>query len=246
QMASAHDNYDGFKTPVYLLSYDNGHTWSEPREVDEIASATQLSLTNDDGASFVHEGVIYTVFIGGGGTGAYSFYASEDNGETFHKVSEGLFRNRHYKQNYYYMTARVLDDGSFIVYSYNIEDEHNLPYVISKDKGKTWSEVRTTYMAKRIRDAQISDKVGSYYFMVGRSGIGGNDPMNLVLYASKNGIDWDAGRYLKKVQKTLDSYSAIEVVRRKNEPAKVLIQGTVGYGLRANVNVKHWWIEDIK
>src|SRR5690606_30512229 len=169
-----------------------------------------------------------------------------DNGETFQIQSQGLFQKRHYKNNYYYMTARALDDGSFVVYSYDMDNEHQLPYVISKDKGKTWSEVKTTYMAKRVRDAQISDKVGGYYFMVGRSGSFGNDPMNLVLYASKNGIDWDAGRYLKKVQKTLDSYSAIEVVKRNGQKPKVLIQGSVGYGIGANVNVKHWWIEDIE
>jgi uncharacterized protein (TIGR02145 family) len=248
QIASDRDNYHGFKTPVYILSYDNGHTWTEPREVDETTSSKHLSLTNDDGASFVHDGVVYTVFISDYGTGEYSFYASEDNGETFNKVSEGLFKNRKYKNNYFYMTAKSLGDGSFIVYSYDLDDEHNIPYVISKDKGKTWSEVRTTYMAKRVRDAQMSEKVGSYYFMVGRSGSFGNDPMNVVLYASKNGIDWDSGRYLKKSQKTLDCYSAIEVVRGdgKSRPPQVLIQSSVGYGVGANVNVKHWWVENIK
>lgn len=244
QIGSAWNNYDGFNPPVYILSYDNGYTWTDPREIDPLASPTQLSLINDDGASFVHDGGIYGVFIGGGGTGEYSFYASYDNGETFQKQSQGLFRNRHYKNNYYYMTARALDDGSFIVYSYDMDNEHQLPYVISRDKGKTWSEVRTTYFAKRVRDAQISDKVGDYYFMVGRSGSFGKDPVNLVLYASKNGIDWDAGRYLKKVQKTLDSYSAIEVIKRDGQKPKVLIQGSVGYGIGASVNLKHWWIED--
>ncbi len=248
QLASNRDNYLGFKTPVYILSHDNGHTWTEPKEVDEIATSKEISLTNDDGASFVHNGVIYTVFIGGYGTGEYSFYASYDNGETFTKLSEGLFRNRKYKSNYYYMTAKALDDGRFIVYSYDLNDEHYFPYVISSDKGRTWSEVKTTYMAKRVRDAQMSEKIGSYYFMVGRSGSFGNDPMNLVLYASKNGIDWDSGQYLKKVQKTLDSYSAIEVVGKydRKQAKKVLIQGSVGYGVGACVNVKHWWIEDVK
>ncbi len=248
QTASSRDNYNGFRTPVYILSRDNGHTWTEPREVDPTASSAQLSLINEDGASFVHDGVIYSVFIGGYGTGEYSFYASSDNGETFNKVAEGLFRDRKYKKNYYYMTAKALDDGRLIVYSYDMDDEHHLPYVTSSDRGKTWSEVKTTYMAKRVRAAQMSEKAGAYYFMVGRSGSFGNDPMNLVLYASKNGIDWDCGRYLKKVQNTLDSYSAIEVIRGKdrNSAPRVLIQGSVGYGIGACVNVKHWWIEDVK
>ncbi|WP_341228409.1 FISUMP domain-containing protein [uncultured Arcticibacterium sp.] len=248
QMGSARDNYDGFKTPVYILSYDNGKTWTEPREVDEIASPKQLSLTNDDGASFVYDGVIYTVFIGEYGTGEYCLYASKDNGESFSKISQGLFKHRKHKSNYYYMTAQALDDGRIVVYSYNMDDEHHFPYVVSSDEGRTWSDVRTTYMAKRVRDAQMSEKVGDYYFMVGRSGSFGNDPMNLVLYASTNGIEWDNGKYLKKIQKTLDSYSAIEVVRGngKTRSSKVLIQASVGYGVGSNVNVKHWWVENIK
>lgn len=248
QLANNRNNYVGFKTPVYCLSHDNGQTWTEPKEVDEIATANEISLTNDDGASFVHDGVIYTVFIGGYGTGEYSFYASADNGQTFTKISEGLFKNRKYRSNYYYMTAKVLDDGRFIVYSYDLNDEYHLPYIISSDKGQTWSEVKTTYMAKRVRDAQMSEKIGNCYFMVGRSGSLGNDPMNLVLYASKNGIDWDTGQYLKKAQKTLDSYSAIEVIGKydKKRLGKVLIQGSVGYGVGASVNLKHWWIEDVQ
>jgi uncharacterized protein (TIGR02145 family) len=247
QLASYRDNYHDFKTPQYLLSYDNGSTWTDPREVDELATSKQISLVNQDGAAFVHQGMIYAVFIGGHGTGEYTMYGSKDNGETFEKLSENLFKGKQYKSNYYYTSARALDDGRLIVYSYNMEDENNWPYVISNDQGKTWSDVKTTYMAKRIRGGEITGKIGGYYFLVGRSGSFGNDPLNLVLYASKNGIDWDRGRYIKRVQKTLDAYSAIEMVRTPGEsqPSKVLIQSTVGYGVGANVNLKHWWIEGI-
>jgi uncharacterized protein (TIGR02145 family) len=248
QLANNRDNYLDFKTPMYLLSYDNGNTWTEPKEVDELATSKQISLTNQDGASFVHQGVIYTVFIGGYGTGEYTMYASSDNGETFTKLSDGLFKGKKYRTNYYYTSARALNDGRLIVYSYNMDDEHNWPYITSSDNGRTWSEVKTTYMAKRVRGAEITGKIGGYYFLVGRSGSFGNDPLNLVLYASKNGVDWDSGRYLKRVQKTLDAYSAIEMVSEpgSTKPSKILIQSTVGYGLGANVNIKHWWIEGFK
>lgn len=245
QLANNRDNYLGFKTPIYMLSYDDGISWTEPREVDETVTSNIISLTNQDGATFVYDGVVYAAFIGGYGTGKYSFYASTDNGETFNKVSDGLFKNRTHKTNYFYTAAKALDDGRFIVYGYNMDDEFNLPYVISEDQGRTWSEVKTTYMQKRVRALEISDKVGGYYFMVGRSGSFGVDPLNLVLYVSKNGIDWDSGRYLNKVQLTLDAYSAIEAIKtpHADNTFKVLVQSTLGYGVAANVNIKHWWIE---
>lgn len=247
QWANNQNNYIGFKPPVYLLSYDNGRTWTEPRAVDPIATTRDISLTNEDGASFVYDGVIYTVFIGGHGGGEYSLYASHDNGESFTKVSGGLFKNKPYKKSFFYMSAKALDDGRFVVYAYNIDDELNLPYVISDDRGKTWSDVKTTYMSKRIRGAQLSEKIGDYYFMVGRSGSYGDDPLNLVLYASKNGIDWDDGRYLNKVQKGLDSYSAIEVFAGEGgDSPSALIQATIAYGVGASVNIKHWWIKNIE
>ena len=106
--------------PVYIISEDNGFSWSEPKRVDVDATVNELSMTHGDGASFVHDGVIYIVFIGGNkGDGKYSFYASEDNGVTFERRSAGLFESRPYKRNYYYMTAKSLEDGRFIVYSYN-------------------------------------------------------------------------------------------------------------------------------
>jgi len=238
----------GQLTPVYIISKDNGYSWSEPKEVDPTATVNELALTHGDGASFIYDGVIYVGFIGGElGNGKYSLYASEDNGETFKKRSEGLFERKPYARNFYYMTAKALDDGSFIFYSYDIDDEHNLPYVISKDKGYTWSEVKTTYMDKRIRGGQLSEKIGDYYFLQGRSGNNGDRPRCLVLYASKDGINWDKGIYLNKVQLGIDSYSANEVIGKYNSsiPKKLLIQSSISYSGYGRVNVKHWWVENV-
>lgn len=241
----------GQLSPVYMISKDNGYTWSESKEIDKTATIDELALTHSDGSSFVYEGVIYIGFIGGNdGSGKYSFYASEDNGETFKRRSIGLFDNKPYKKNYYYMTAKVLDDGSFIVYSYNPDDDKNLPYVISKDRGYTWSEVKTTYMEKRIRAGQLSEKVGDYYFMQGRSGKldAAEVPWCLVIYASKDGIHWDRGIYLNKIQLGLDSYSANEVIGKydPSKPKRLLIQSSVSYSGYGRVNLKHWWVENIQ
>jgi hypothetical protein len=240
----------GHLTPVYMISYDNGFTWSEPREVDKSATVNELALTHGDKASFVYDGVIYVGFIGGEtGGGKYSLYASEDNGETFKKRSDGLFEKRPYEKNFYYMTANVLEDGRFIFYSYYyMGDGRDLPYVISDDRGYTWSEVKTTIMEKRIRAGQMSDKIGDYYFLQGRSGMKGDDPWCTVLYASKDGINWDRGRFLNKIQKGMDSYSSNEIIGKYDPSTKkrLLIQTDNGYSGYARVNVKHWWIEDIE
>lgn len=238
----------GHLTPVYMISNDNGHSWNGPEQIDKTATVDELAVTHNDGASFVHDGVIYVVFIRGQfGNGEHSLYVSEDNGESFKKRSGGFFIKRPYKDNFYYMTAKVLDGGRFIIYTFNSEDEHNLPYVISGDRGYTWSEVRSTYLEKRIRNPQLSYKIGDYYFMHGRSGLGGYDPGCLVLYASKDGINWDRGIFLNKVQQGLDSYSANEVIGKydPDTPDRLLIQSSISYSGYGRVNIKHWWIENI-
>lgn len=237
---------DKQRKPVYLISSDNGNTWGEPRLVDNKASFEDVTILHSDRGAFVYQGCIYAVFIGGGSSdyneGDYSFYMSEDNGETFKKLSDGLFSGTSSGKH---VSANVLEDGRFVVYSFNPQDEHHLPYVISGDGGRSWSEVNYTYMEKRMRNAQVSDKIGEYYFLVGRSGNSGDDPSCLVLYVSKNGIDWDAGRFLNKVQIGLDAYTAIEEIGKYDPdvPKRLLIQSSIGYsGL--STNVVHWWVEN--
>lgn len=236
--------------PVYLLSYDNGKTWTEPRDVDPSASLQDLAMTFD--ACLVHEDIIYVVFFGGGGDGGgpYSLYVSTDNGETFHKRSILPFDPRNY-----YSTASILPDGRMIVYSYPYprsdrpEDEHYMHYVISGDRGRTWSEVRKAYFAKRIRNPQLSDRIGDFYFIHGRSGSYGTAPGNFVLYYSTDAIHWDEGRFLhKKVYPGGDKYTANEVIGKYDSSVrkKLLIQSSIVYDAdTSRVNIHHWWIEDI-
>lgn len=233
--------------PVYLKSDDHGKTWSEPFEIDAAATVEELSITYD--TSFIYKDTIFVVFIGGAGDmcpGPYSLYASEDNGETFSKRSNLPFDHLNN-----YASAAVLDDGRFIVYAYPWKgrgaptDEHYLHYVISEDEGHTWSDVNTAYFSKRIRNPQLSEKLGNSYFMHGRSGSMGNDPGHLVLYTSTDGIHWDDGVFLNKgATNDADSYSANEVIGKYHSsmPKRLLIQSSIAYDGNRKVNEHHWWI----
>jgi sugar phosphate isomerase/epimerase len=245
--------------PIYYLSYDHGETWSEPRNFDDAATVDDISMTMS--THFVHDGKIFIVFRGGPSNmspgGKHSLWVSEDSGETFQQRSVLPFHDSDY-----YWAAGALDDGEIIVYTYNGhhdngrsrrdgEAEKNIPYVISRDGGYTWSEVKTTYFAKAIRNMQMSDKLGDYYFMHGRSGgfsreLAGDDPGpgNFVLYYSKDGINWDEGIIMMSRMLTPgggDNYSSNVIVGKYDPdlPERLMILSDISYdGPRTNM---HYW-----
>ena len=248
--------------PVVLLSHDSGASWSGPRDVDPSATVDDLAVTFD--ASFAHKDNVYVLFSGGPGgmgPGPYTFYVSEDNGQTFARRSVLPFDRTNY-----YSTAAVLEDGRFIAYSYPARgagelvafgtgdgsartNEHYMHYTISDDEGLTWSDVRKTYFAKRLRNPQLSDRIGDYHFMHGRSGSYGDAPGNFVLYASKDGITWDDGILLhRKIYPGGDKYSANEVIGKydPDRPDRLLIQSSIVYDAHTSrVDERHWWVVDI-
>lgn len=229
-------------TPIYFTSSDNGLSWSGPFYFDKNATVEDISMTFD--AVFIKDDSIYIVFMGGSANycpGPYSLYKSENNGKSFEKVSILPFDYRNY-----YVTAGVLNNGEIIVYSYpyrgNETDEYNIPYVISYDNGKTWSEVKTSYFSKKIRNPQMSEKMNGFYFMNGRSGSYGEDSGNMVLYVSDDGIKWDDGTIIyKKEGKGGDCYSGNLVVSKNTENEKLIIQSSISYD-RSRVNESQWII----
>ena len=109
--------------------------------------------------------------------------------------------------------------------------------------------MKTTYLAKRIRNPQLSAKIGDYYFVHGRSGSFGDAPGNFVLYSSRDAIHWDEGVFLhKKVYPGGDKYSGNEVIG-KYDPStrnRLLIQSSIVYDAdTSRVNERHWWVVDI-
>jgi len=253
----ANEKWEKQRPPVYFLSDDHGHTWKGPRAFDESATVDDIAYTMN--TSFVHDGEIFIVFRGGPSDmspgGPQTLWVSDDNGQSFRRRSVLPFDHASY-----YWAAGALDGGEIIVYTYNAhlkrEDktaEQNIPYVISRDGGRTWSEVRTTHFAKGIRNMQLSGKLGDLYFMQGRSGshqrdLVGDDPGpgNFVLYSSRDGIHWDEGMVLMSRLQTPgggDCYSDNEIIGKYDpaRPERLLIHADVSYS-GAKTNMHQWWV----
>ncbi len=230
-------NYPEFDKAFYMISADGGESWSEARDFcppDPVYGRPE--------SCFVDNGEIFVLWTDGAKWGEKSphrLYVSQDNGKSFSRRSDLTL-----DIECWYGTMRLLDNGNIIAYGYRNKDEHNLQYVISDDKGNSWSEPATTYMAKKIRNPQLSDKLGRLYFMHGRSGHHGDDSHNLVLYSSEDGLSWDDGIFLYKGPGKY-AYSANAVIGEGHPENKtrLLIQSSIPYDGKRRVNVHHWWVE---
>ncbi len=255
----ANEKWEKQRTPVYLLSDDNGHTWKGPYEFDKSATVDDIAFTMN--TSFVHDGEVFIVFRGGtsGGMapgGPQTLWVSGDNGKSFSQRSILPFNHASY-----YWAAGALDNGKIIVYTYDAHlrtddktAEQNIPYVISTDGGRTWSDMQTAHFAKGIRNMQLSEKMGEWYFIQGRSGSNPRDlvgddpgPGNFVLYSSRDGIHWDEGIVLMSRLQTPgsgDCYSANEVIGKYDPatPQRLLIHSDVSYAGGRVTNMHQWWV----
>jgi len=225
--------------PTYICSSDGGRTWSEAKDLSDKKGRVYDALYHDNTIFTLH--FHNPVWLGKGEEDVYLLHVSTDNGKTFSTRSVLPFDTCRRA----YGTMEILSDGSLIVYIYNMNDESRLDYVISKDLGHTWSEVKTTHMEKRIRNPQMAAVKGAY-FLHGRSGNSKDFPMrgNFVLYSSPDGINWDSGIYLKMKEAGVGAYSNNLVVGKWNpsKPQRLLIQASHAYR-DSRTNIYHWWVE---
>lgn len=223
--------------PSYSISRDKGSTWSNLRQI-----GTRRGRIYD---AMYQEGTIFLLLFVNDATvdwtgqttdHYYSLVVSEDGGENYYERSRIPIPSLHHG----YGSMMFLDDGRLIVYNYNLDDEYNLSYVLSEDKGMSWGQAGTTFVAKKIRNPQV---VGfeHLYFLHGRSGNNGEQAGNFVLYCSEDGIHWDEGRYLKVRTEGLGAYSNNLVIGKGTSHEKLLIQASHAYKDN-QTNVLHWQI----
>ena len=228
-----------FQKPTYVISSDQGRTWSEPVELGDKRGRVYDARYYDGeifALNFANDNDIN--FLGNKQEHVYELYISRDGGRTFAKRSVLPFDT----MGRSYGTMGMLDSGELVAYIYNRNAERESDYVLSDDGGRTWSEPKTAHFAKKIRNPQLVSMEGCY-FLHGRSGSLGEEKGHLVLYSSRDGLSWDEGVYLRKREAGLGAYSNSIVVGSKDPdaPNRLLIQASHAYELN-KTNVLHWWL----
>ena len=228
-----------FQKPTYVISSDQGRTWSEPVELGDKRGRVYDARYYDGeifALNFANDNDIN--FLGNKQEHVYELYVSRDGGRTFAKRSLLPFDT----MGRSYGTIGVLDSGELVAYIYNRNAERESDYMLSDDGGRTWSEPRTAHFSKKIRNPQLISMDGCY-FLHGRSGSLGEEKGHMVLYSSRDGLSWDEGVYLRKREAGLGAYSNSIVVGSKDPdaPNRLLIQASHAYELN-KTNVLHWWL----
>lgn len=234
--------WEPYLVPTTTRSLDGGRTWSLPREVGRERGRIYDAL--------YLEGVIYALkfcndatvdFRGTTDDHVYELLTSKDEGAAFEKLSVIPFKTR----SRGYGTMCQLKDGRIIVYIYDREDEKRMLYSISSDTGKTWSEPKTSYFAKQIRNPQMI-AFADGYFLHGRSGSYGTDEErgHFVIYYSTDGLNWDDGLYLAKRERGQGAYSNSLVVMPPmgtEQSPRLRIHASHAYE-KDLTNILAWWI----
>ncbi len=235
--------WEPYLRPVVLRSFDNGETWSAP-----IPFSNQRGRIMD---ACYRNGVIYALefcndaeikWTGNLPEHVYKLYTSVDDGLHFEERSIVPFDT--FGRSYGAM--EWLSGERLITYIYNENDEFHMDCCISEDKGYHWGDPFQSFCAKRIRNPQVCNLNGTY-FLHGRSGnVDASLPSNFVLYASKDGIHWDDGEFLRVTKPgewgNAAYYSNNCVTGRFGGNRRILVQASVPY-CEGCVNIAHWWID---
>jgi len=240
-LESLSKTWEPWTIPTCLRSVDGGATWDRAQPLSDQPGRIYDAMTwGDEIFVLEHCNDAAASFYGSLPHHHYGFYVSADSGTTFVRRSVPPFSYN----GRAYGTMALLADGSLIVYVYNINDEKRLDYTISRDAGHTWSAPRTAFMAKQIRNPQMAAfKDG--FVLHGRSGSMGSEEEkgHFVLYTSRDGVKWDAGRYLRMRDAEMGAYSNNLLVTGPDasDAPRLLIQVSHAYEL-SKTNILHWWL----
>ena len=226
--------WEPYLPPTYLVSKDGGESWEGPYPVCDYNGRVYDAV--------VRNGIIMAL-VDSWDDGKFALHSSNDGGKTFKKKGDIP-----YPENTIYGNLEFLKNGALIAYTYTQKDEQRLYYSISDNGGITWSAVKTAYFEKMLRNPQIV-RFGDSYFAFGRSGHlndkgPGDEVGNFVMYCSKDGMNWDEGRYLKIQDAGTGAYSNTLVVGTFNDevPDRLYVQASHAYKEHLT-NIFYWWFD---
>ena len=227
-----------WKTAMVLQSHDFGKTWTDPYELCEFEGRVY------DAA--VHDGVIYAMIfcnpnhVGKTPEHLYRLYTSRDNGKSFQLASVIDIENI----GHAYGALQFRDDGSLIAYANDIGNGFLLSESISYDLGKTWKRLPDAVLPEGIRNVQVS-RLGPGYVMHGRAFRNASWGKGLIVYTSKNAVNWDDGILLEP-EKTSCYYSGNLRLVKPDGSETLLVQYSDIYGdtfeNAAAVNIMHMFL----
>lgn len=226
-----------WSAPTMAVSTDNGETFSMGKTIGVDSGRIYDVISNGKSIFIISQSNDASVsFLGNEPEHVYKLYRSDDSGETFYITSilpiDAMGKG--------YGALEFMENGTLIAYVYDSKQEDCPEYVISEDDGITWSTPARTKTEKRIRNPQLL-RVDAIWFLLGRNG---GDGDGLVLYASDDGIHWNAGKKLdtRPANQGTGYYSNMLLIREPGKPAKVLIQYSHVYE-KNRVNIAHRTIE---
>ena len=222
-------------TPTVIISYDCGESWSEPYELCQYKGRIYDAC--------YYEGVIYVLefcneatenFCGTKDDDLYRLFASYDNGKSFTELCVVPLPTL--QRGY---GAMLFDEnGALHVYSYNGSDEFNIDHIVSFDKGKTWNDPELCFVNEGIRNPQMAI-IDGVFVAHGRS----KDLTAFVLYTSFDGKSWSEATRLRELPKPCGCYYSNNLILRRKNENRLLIQYSEGYGKDWCVNVFHMWLK---
>lgn len=200
----------------FMTSTDNGKSWSAFQQMPD-------GYTGYPCATAVSHDASYVLFDGN--DSFHRLFVSRDDGQTWEDQGKLPL-----VPAVWYGALCLMADGRLLAGGYLSANENIFTYCISRNRGKTWSKPRTTFMAKKIRDPELAYLDGTYY-LHGRSGHSGPGAKAFVLYQSKDGEKWDEGVYINTDYRHPDGYSSNCIIHKydKTQPEALMVLYSICY-----------------
>lgn len=217
--------------PTMAFSLDNGETFSEGRVVCPDKGRIYDAVSDDKSVYFLIQANEH--FLGSRPEHVYKVYGGDGRGgfTPFVLPIDATGKG--------YGALEFAKDGSLIAYVYDSTHECEPEYVVSRDGGRTWGAPRRTHLAKKIRNPQLR-RLGDDWVLVGRNGGAGD---GLVMYTSRDGVNWDEGRMVDCRPKGGGTgyYSCLLPICEPGSAPRMLLQYSHVYDAN-RVNIAHRWI----